>query len=164
LTRLLDPDKVRVGGRTDPDDRYIAPTVMTDVTLDDPIMSEEIFGPILPVIEFDNLNDALAIIEQRPNPLALYLFTSNPTDEQVVIDRVSFGGGCINNTLVQFLDPKLPFGGIGPSGLGAYHGRYGFETFSHRKSVVKTGNFLDPSIKYPPYGDTKLGLLKKLVR
>jgi aldehyde dehydrogenase (NAD+) len=164
LTRLIDQDKVAVGGDTDRDERYIAPTVMTDVTLDDPVMSEEIFGPLLPIIEFDNLDNALNIIEQRPNPLALYLFTTNPSDEKVFIDNVSFGGGCINNTLLHFFDPNLPFGGIGQSGQGAYHGQYGFEAFSHRKSVLKTGNFLDPSLKYPPYGDKKLGLLKKLVR
>jgi aldehyde dehydrogenase (NAD+) len=164
LVRLIDEDKVAFGGSSDRAQRYIAPTILSEVTLDDPVMQEEIFGPILPVISFDTLDEAIAIIRRNPDPLALYLFTSNPADERTIVERVSFGGGCINNAALHFLDPRLPFGGIGNSGLGAYHGDFGFETFSHLKSVLKTGSFLDPSIKYPPYDDTKLGLFKKLVR
>ncbi len=162
LMRLVSPDKVRFGGKHDRADRYIAPTVLTDVTLDDPAMGEEIFGPVLPVLEIDSLEGAIDIIEQRPNPLALYLFTTNPADEKAIVERVSFGGGCINNAAVHFLDSKLPFGGVGESGMGGYHGFHSFEVFSHRKGVVKTANFLDPSVKYPPFAG-KLDLMKRLL-
>ena len=164
LSGMIDASKVRRGGETEASSRYIAPTVMTDVTLEDEVMSEEIFGPLMPVLEIRSLQEAIEIIEQRPNPLALYMFTTDSEDERAIVERVSFGGGCINNTLLHFSDPKLPFGGVGSSGVGAYHGRYGFEAFSHRKGVLKTGNFLDPDIKYPPYGEGKLNLLRKVVR
>ena len=105
----------------------------------------------------------LTHVAKNPNPLALYLFTTNAADEKFVLDRISFGGGCINNTLMHFSDHKLPFGGVGSSGLGAYHGQYSFEVFSHKKGVLKTANFLDPSVKYPPYDDGKRRILRKLV-
>lgn len=163
IAGLIDADKVAIGGRTDAADRYIAPTVMTDVTLEDAIMGEEIFGPVLPVLDYTSMDEVLATIAQRPNPLALYLFTTNPVDEKLILDRVSFGGGCINNTLMHFSDHKLPFGGVGSSGLGAYHGQHSFDVFSHQKGVLKTANFLDPSVKYPPYDDGKRRILRKLV-
>jgi len=163
VSGLIDADKVAFGGTTDAADRYIAPTILTNVTLDDKVMGEEIFGPILPVLDYDALDDVLATVSQRPNPLALYLFTTNPADEKFVLDRISFGGGCINNTLLHFSDHKLPFGGVGSSGLGAYHGQHSFDAFSHKKGVLKTANFLDPSIKYPPYDDGKRRILRKLV-
>lgn len=162
LVGLIDPDKVVYGGQHDAADRYIAPTLMADVTMDDPIMAEEIFGPILPVLRIDSLEDAIATVARRPNPLALYLFTTDREDERKVIERVSFGGGCINNAVAHLVDPDLPFGGVGESGMGAYHGHGSFELFSHRKSVMKTANFLDPSIKYPPYAG-KLGLMRRLI-
>ncbi|MBC8072704.1 MAG: aldehyde dehydrogenase [Deltaproteobacteria bacterium] len=163
LVGLIDPAKVRIGGDLDESDRYIGPTVMTGATLDDAAMAEEIFGPILPVIRYETLDEAIAIIGQRPNPLALYLFTRESRDEDQVIERVSFGGGCINNTLVHMADPEIPFGGIGASGVGSHHGHYSFEAFSHRKGVLKTGTFLDPGVKYPPYDDAKLSIVKKLL-
>lgn len=162
LVRLLDDDKVVHGGTYDATDRYIAPTLMTDVSMDDAVMADEIFGPILPIMPIDSLDDAIATVAQRPDPLALYLFTTNKADEKKIVERVSFGGGCINNAIVHLGDPNLPFGGVGPSGMGAYHGRHSFDVFSHLKGVMKTGNFLDPSIKYPPYAG-KLGLLRRLV-
>jgi aldehyde dehydrogenase (NAD+) len=163
LVGLIDRDKIAIGGDTDEADRYIAPTVMTDATMDDAAMAEEIFGPILPVMRYETLDEAIAIVGQRPNPLALYLFTRESRDEAPVIDRLSFGGGCINNTLVHMADPAIPFGGIGASGVGSHHGRYSFEAFSHRKGMLKTGTFLDPSVKYPPYNDAKLSIVKKLL-
>lgn len=163
LEKLIDRDKVAHGGETDASERFIAPTILQDVTLDDAVMNEEIFGPILPVLKIRNVHEAETIIEQRPNPLALYLFTNEEEEERYVIERVSFGGGCVNNVVVHFSDMGIPFGGIGSSGLGAYHGKYGFDTFSHQKGVTKTGNFLDPSVKYPPY-EGKLSVLRKLVR
>lgn len=162
LLRLIDPDKVVIGGTHDQAERYIAPTLMTDVTMEDVIMQEEVFGPILPIMRIDSLDEAIAIIARRPNPLALYLFTKSAEDERRVIERVSFGGGCINNTIMHLTDPKLPFGGIGESGMGAYHGRDSFEVFSHRKSIMKSATFVDPAIKYPPF-EGKLGLFRKLV-
>jgi aldehyde dehydrogenase (NAD+) len=162
LVRLIDPDKVAFGGQHDAAERYIAPTAMTDVTLSDPVMADEIFGPILPVLRTGSLDEAIETIGAHPNPLALYLFTSDRDDERKVVERVSFGGGCINNAIVHLGDPDLPFGGVGESGLGAYHGRWSFETFSHRKAVMKTANFLDPSVKYPPY-EGKLGLMRRLI-
>ena len=130
--------------------------------MDDAVMADEIFGPILPILRVGSLDEAIATIARHPNPLALYLFTRSADDERKVIERVSFGGGCINNTLVHLSDPKLPFGGVGQSGSGAYHGRDSFDVFSHRKAVLKTANFLDPSIKYPPY-EGKLALLRRLI-
>jgi aldehyde dehydrogenase (NAD+) len=163
VAALIDEDKVVFGGKTDAADRYISPTVMTEVTLRDRVMNEEIFGPLLPVLDFENLNEVVETIARNPNPLALYLFTTSATEEQLILDRVSFGGGCINNTLMHFSDPKLPFGGVGSSGLGAYHGHHSFEAFSHKKGVLKTANFIDPSVKYPPYDDSKRRILRKLV-
>lgn len=162
LVGLIDPDKVVHGGQHERDQRYIAPTLMTDVSLDDRVMAEEIFGPVLPIIRIDSIEEAISTVGQRPNPLALYLFTTDGEDERKVIERVSFGGGCINNTLAHLGDPNLPFGGVGESGMGAYHGRHSFEVFSHRKSVLKTANFLDPSVKYPPY-EGKLKYMRKLI-
>ncbi|MEM9453715.1 MAG: aldehyde dehydrogenase [Myxococcota bacterium] len=162
LVRLLDPNKVVVGGTHVEAERYIAPTLMTDVTMDDAVMGEEIFGPILPIMRVDSLEEAIATVEQRPNPLALYLFTTSAQDERTVIERVSFGGGCINSAITHLADPRLPFGGIGESGIGAYHGRDSFEVFSHRKGIMKMANFLDPSIKYPPY-EGKMGILRRLI-
>ncbi|MCH9688302.1 MAG: aldehyde dehydrogenase [Deltaproteobacteria bacterium] len=159
---LIDPDKVAVGGEHDADQRYIAPTLMTDVTMDDKVMAEEIFGPVLPILRIDSIDEAIATVAQRPNPLALYLFTTNKQDERKVVERVSFGGGCINNAIVHLGDPNVPFGGVGASGQGAYHGHHSFEIFSHRKGVMKTGTFLDPSVKYPPF-EGKLGMLRKLI-
>jgi aldehyde dehydrogenase (NAD+) len=163
LAGLIDPDKVAIGGDLDESDRYIGPTIMTNATMNDRAMAEEIFGPILPVMRYETLDEAIALVGERPDPLALYLFTRDSSDEDTVLERVSFGGGCINNTLVHMADPELPFGGIGASGLGAHHGRYSFEAFSHRKGVLKTGTFLDPSVKYPPYNDAKLSVVKKLL-
>lgn len=162
LVRLIDEPNVRVGGQAERQTRYIAPTVQTEATLDSAAMADEIFGPILPVMKIRSLQDAVDVIRERPNPLALYLFTTDSHDEKAIVDRVSFGGGCINNTLYHYADPQLPFGGIGTSGIGAYHGKYGFETFSHQKGVLKTGNFLDPSMKYPPYTEGKFNLIRKV--
>jgi aldehyde dehydrogenase (NAD+) len=162
LLGLIDHDKLAHGGQHDASERYIAPTLLTEVGMEDAVMADEIFGPILPILRVDSVEQAIETIGQRPNPLALYLFTGERDDERKVVERVSFGGGCINNALVHLGDPDLPFGGVGASGLGAYHGHWSFETFSHRKSVMKTANFIDPSIKYPPY-EGKLGLMRRII-
>lgn len=162
LTALIDPDKVFVGGETDRGDLYIAPTVLRDVTMSDKVMGEEIFGPLLPVLKVDSLDAAIARIAERPNPLALYLFTRDSDEEQKVVDRVSFGGGCINDTLSHIADPRLPFGGVRESGQGAYHGEAGFQAFSHMKAVLRSATFIDPPIKYPPHAG-KMRLLKRIM-
>ena len=164
LCALIEDDKVVIGGETDRRDRYVAPTIMDEVCMDDAVMADEIFGPLLPVLPVSSLDHAIERVGERPNPLALYLFSTDPEEERSVVDRVSFGGGCINNTLAHLGDPKLPFGGIGASGIGAYHGEHSFVTFSHMKGILKTGNFLDPSVKYPPYNETKFGIFRKMLR
>jgi len=163
LVELIDEDKVAVGGQTDPADRYIAPTILRDVTLDDAVMQEEIFGPILPVIPIDSVDDAYEIIDRHPNPLALYLFTKDSEEEKRVLERVSFGGGCINQTVVQFADHNVPFGGVGQSGTGAYHGDASFWQFSHVKGVVKGANVMDMSLRYPPFDAKKMGLIRRVI-
>jgi aldehyde dehydrogenase (NAD+) len=162
LTGLIDPEKVLVGGDSDREDLYIAPTVLRDVTMRDKVMGEEIFGPILPVLKVESLDAAIERVDERPNPLALYLFTNDAEDERKVIDRVSFGGGCINDTLSHIADMRLPFGGVRESGVGAYHGEVGFQTFSHMKAVLRSATFIDPPIKYPPHAG-KMRMLKRIM-
>ncbi len=161
LVALIDPAKVFHGGRTDRDDRWIEPTILRDVTLDDAVMEDEIFGPILPVLKVDGLDRAMQVIRQRPDPLALYLFTGDRDDERRVVDNVSFGGGAINDTLVHMADAHLPFGGIRGSGVGAYHGVHGFERFSHKKAITRSATFIDPYLKYPPFGPN-LGIIRRI--
>ena len=163
LVALLDGAKVAVGGQSSRDEKYIAPTVLDDVQPDDKIMQEEIFGPILPILEYEGLDQAIETVKSRPEPLSLYLFSSNSANQKRVLEEIPFGGGCVNNLLVHLSNPNLPFGGRGDSGHGAYHGKYGFDTFSHKKSVMKTPFFPDPPIRYPAYGK-KLSLLRWLMR
>lgn len=162
LCKYLKDGTIVYGGKFDRDKLFIEPTIMVDVQLDAPIMQEEIFGPILPVIAFDTMEEALAIIQKNKNPLAFYLFTSNASKEKAWLQAVAFGGGCVNNASVHLLNHNLPFGGRGASGLGNYHGRFSFNTFSHKKAIVKTPTWFDPAIKYPPYKG-KLSLFKKLI-
>jgi len=151
------------GGRTIPEKLFIEPTILEAVSLDAPIMQEEIFGPVLPVIPFANAAEAKAIIAKNPNPLAFYLFTASSKKEEEWLKGVAFGGGCINNASWHLTNHNLPFGGRGFSGTGRYHGRYSFETFSHKKAVMKTPTWFDPSIKYPPFKG-KLKLFKWVIR
>jgi aldehyde dehydrogenase (NAD+) len=125
-------------------------------------MQEEIFGPLLPILEFDNLNDAIAQIKEQPKPLALYLFTKSKNIRDKVFSEISFGGGALNDTIMHLTNPNLPFGGVGNSGSGSYHGVYGFSAFSHKKSIIEKPNWFEPFIKYPPYNKFKLSILKKL--
>ncbi len=162
LCRLLDSGTVATGGQHNEEDRYIAPTILTDVSADDPVMGEEIFGPILPILTTQNLDEAIDFINARPRPLALYIFSQSKDTQQEVIDRTSSGGVCINDTVMHISVPELPFGGVGTSGMGAYHGKASFETFSHRKSILSRSTRFDPSLRYPPYGDLERKVLKKL--
>lgn len=165
LTKLIerDQDKVIYGGHSDEADRYIAPTLIDAESWDAATMEDEIFGPILPIISYRNLDDAISEIVKRPKPLALYLFTSDIQLQDKVLSEVSFGGGCINDTITHVANPRLPFGGVGHSGIGSYHGRYSLETFSHMKSVLKKSTKLNLSILYPPY-DGKLKTIKRLLK
>lgn len=151
------------GGQTDQSARYIAPTVIDDVSLEDSIMQEEIFGPLMPVLVYDDINKAISLINSKPRPLALYLFTSDRKVERLVLDNTHFGGGCINDTVSHVGSTTLPFGGIGDSGMGQYHGRAGFDTFSHQRSILKRSNLVDMKLRYPPYGN-RVKLLQKLFK
>lgn len=138
------------GGQYDADDLYLAPTILSGLGLDDPVMQEEIFGPILPVLEFDQLEDALGLLRDRPTPLALYLFSSDRTTQERVLAATRSGGVCINDTVMHMVGKDLPFGGLGESGLGAYHGRASFDCFSHHRSVLRRSFALDSKLRYPP--------------
>lgn len=163
LVRLLGRGRIVAGGATDRASRYIAPTLLADVEWSDPVMQEEIFGPILPVLPFGNRDAAVARLRALPRPLALYVFSADARTQQEWLDRLPSGGACINDTVAQLLNPRLPFGGIGDSGLGAYHGRHGFDTFSHARAVVRRGDRWDLAAKYPPYR-TPLPVLRRLMR
>jgi len=151
LINYLSQGRVISGGQYDKSKLFIAPTIVDDVPLDAPLMREEIFGPILPVHGFTEMSEALSIIQRNPDPLSFYVFTSNSKKEKEWIEAISFGSGCVNNTAWQFANHHLPFGGIGYSGIGAYHGKYSFDVFTHAKPVMKTPCWLDPDIKYPPF-------------
>ncbi|MDB5251084.1 MAG: aldehyde dehydrogenase [Flaviaesturariibacter sp.] len=163
LTALMEQGTVLVGGRSDEASHYIEPTLLADVPLDKAVMGEEIFGPLLPIIPFDTYEEAKEIIARNPNPLAFYVFTEDRRKEERWLRELPFGGGCVNNASWHLTNPNLPFGGRGASGMGAYHGRFSFDVFSHRKAVMKTPTWFDPSIKYPPFSG-KLGLFKKMIR
>ncbi len=143
--------KIICGGYHDRTKLFIAPTLIECTTTDQPLMKNEIFGPLLPVFTYQTMEEALAIVRQQPNPLAFYLFTRDRQLQKSWMEAVAFGGGCINNTLWHFTNPHLPFGGIGNSGLGVYHGKYSFDVFTHAKPVMRTPVFPDPAIKYPPF-------------
>ncbi len=138
-------------------------TVLDSPDVHSPVMEEEIFGPVLPVISFETLDEAKQFVNSRPKPLALYLFTRSDEVTRRVMGEFSFGGGCVNDTVVHLVNHGLPFGGVGNSGMGRYHGKFGFDTFTHYKGVLKKGNWLDLPVRYPPYGE-KLGLLKKMMK
>lgn len=157
---LIDPEKVVIGGASDPATLKIQPTVMDNVTPEDAVMQEEIFGPVLPVLTFDAIEEAEAFVRSRPHPLALYLFTENKAVKERFLRRVSFGGGCINDTIIHLATSRLGFGGVGNSGMGSYHGKKSFDTFSHEKSIVDKSTWLDLPMRYAPY--TKTG--EKLIR
>ncbi|MNC33149.1 Aldehyde dehydrogenase [compost metagenome] len=164
LNSLIDASKVVVGGHGEREQLYLAPTIMDRVTWEDKVMEDEIFGPILPILDYQDLSDAISQIQNRPKPLALYLFTNNKQVEQQVLENTSFGGGCVNDTLLHLVTPHMPFGGVGSSGMGAYHGRYSFETFSHMKSVLKKSTAISLKMLYPPYSVKNMNLVKRFMK
>lgn len=153
VARFLADGDVFLGGESDASERYIAPTVILNVTREDAIMKEEIFGPILPVIVYRDQQEVFSHIAENPYPLALYIFSSNKKTAEYYIEHIRFGGGCVNNTLIHLGNPDLPFGGVGTSGIGQYHGEHGFDTFSRVKSIMKTPTWFDAPLWYPPYGN-----------
>ncbi len=161
LEGLLSDGRIIVGGDVNETTHQISPTIMDQVGWESPVMQEEIFGPILPVLEFDDIADVVRAVNSRPKPLALYLFTKDKNVERRIVKSISFGG-CINDTIIHLATSFMPFGGVGESGMGRYHGRWSFDTFSHQKSIMKKSFLVDIKLRYPPYND-KLGLLKKLM-
>jgi len=161
LDKLLHSGTVAIGGESDAATRYIAPTVLTGITRDDPVMGEEIFGPVLPIIAVDSIDEAIAFVNRAEKPLALYSFSANDVEHERVLAGTSSGGVCINGTIMHISNPYLPFGGVGSSGMGAYHGKDGFDTFSHRRAVHERSTRLDPSLLYPPYSRKKFALVRK---
>ncbi len=163
LVNLIDTKKVYCGGNHRANERYIAPTVITNVTFNDKIMQEEIFGPLLPIISYTNLNDVIQQVKQLPKPLSCYVFTNDTTIKETILNQLSFGGGAINDAIMHFSNSALPFGGVGSSGIGSYHGEYGFKAFSHYKSILHKSFWFEPSFKYSPYSVFKLNLIKRIV-
>ncbi|MDU4862874.1 MAG: aldehyde dehydrogenase [Terrisporobacter othiniensis] len=158
-----DKDKIVVGGDVDFEQRYISPTIIRDVTLEDSVMKDEIFGPILPVIKYKDLEDIKYYISKHKNPLALYVFSENDDFSEDIIRRFIFGGGCVNDTISHVASAHLPFGGVGTSGMGNYHGRASFDTFTHTKSIVKKSTKIDIKLVFPPYKE-KIKLIKKIMK
>ena len=163
LLGLLEGNHMVIGGRSYPETHQIEPTVLDGIDWNNRIMKEEIFGPILPVIEFAELKEIVNVINQQPKPLALYYFTRDKERERYVLKNTSYGGGCINDTIVHLASSYLPFGGVGESGMGGYRGKASFDTFSHRKSVLKKSNYVDIPLRYPPYKN-RIKFLKKVLK
>ncbi len=164
LMKLIDPEKVILGGTGNDEERFIEPTVMKGVKEEDPVMQEEVFGPIMPFLVYSSLDDLLSLLKDKPSPLALYVFSGNLRMARKIHKELRTGGGMINDTVVHFVNASTPFGGIGESGMGNYHGRAGFETFTHRKTVIKKPTWFELWIKYPPYTPFKLKLIRLLLR
>ncbi len=161
---LIDPAKVVYGGRSDPETLRIQPTIMDNVTGEDAVMQEEIFGPVLPVIPYDHIEDALAFVRDRPHPLALYLFSEDRVLQNRVLKTLAFGGGCINDTIIHLATSRMGFGGVGNSGMGSYHGKKSFDTFSHEKSIVSKSTRIDIPTRYAPYSRLQEKMLRLFLR
>ena len=161
---LLGSGKAVIGGNTDTSRRFIEPTVLVDVSPDSPVMQEEIFGPVLPVLTYRQLEEAIGFINSRPKPLALYIFTNDKHTAETVLNRTSSGGACWNDTIIHIANTRMGFGGVGESGMGSYHGKHSFDTFTHYKSVVKKSNFIDLPIRYHPYTNRKLSIIRRFMK
>jgi len=164
LQALIDPDKVVFTNPSVSAEKYLGPTILHRVTWQDRVMQEEIFGPILPLLSFQNIDDVISLLKTKEKPLALYLFSENKATQKLVWNSLSFGNGAINDALMQVASAHLPFGGVGQSGFGAYHGYHSFVTFSHQKSFITKSTKIDVPIAYPPYDHRKLSIIKKLIK
>lgn len=163
LVGLIEREKVIIGGDFEKESLYISPTVMTNVNWEDDVMKDEIFGPILPILEYDSEDEAIYQIKSKPRPLALYVFSKDKEFQNKILNKLHFGGGCINDTITHVVNHHMPFGGVGTSGIGQYHGKYSFETFSNKKSILKKSTLFDLKLAYPPYKD-KVNLVRKIMK
>lgn len=161
---LINGEKLVYGGQSEPESLRIAPTVLNNITWDDAVMGEEIFGPLLPILTFDTLDEALDTVEAHPHPLALYFFSEDKAAQKKVLDTCRFGGGCINDTIIHLATSDMPFGGVGESGMGSYHGRVGFETFSHYRSIVDKKTWMDLPIRYQKYTRLKEKMMRMFLK
>lgn len=164
VCRLMDGETAVIGGGYDEVKKMIEPAVLTDVSPESPVMQEEIFGPVLPLIPYTELDECIRFIRSRPKPLALYLFTENRETEKRILNTCSFGGGCINDTIIHLANPLMGFGGVGDSGMGTYHGKLSFDTFTHYRSIVRKSTRIDLPVRYHPYTDRNFQLLRKLLK
>ncbi|MBT6807966.1 MAG: aldehyde dehydrogenase [Flavobacteriales bacterium] len=163
LEQLIPTDKIYYGGETNVKNRFIQPTLLHNINFEDSIMQEETFGPILPVISFENLENVITKIKEREKPLSLYIYSKNKIIVKKILNEISFGGGAVNESLVHLSNPNLPFGGVGASGIGAYHSKAGFDTFTHYKSILHKTSWIEPNIKYTPFTKIKTKILKFLL-
>lgn len=163
VINLIEEDKIIHGGNFNKKERTIEPTIMSDVTFDDKIMQDEIFGPILPVIEYTDIDKAINEVVARPKPLSCYVFTNDKKIKEKILSRISFGGGAVNDSIMHIANSNLPFGGVGNSGIGSYHGENGFKAFTHYKSILDKPTWIEPNIKYHPHTKTKYWLIRKLM-
>lgn len=161
---LINEEKLVYGGQSEPESLRIAPTVLNNITWDDAVMGEEIFGPLLPILTFDTLDEAIDTVESHPHPLALYFFSEDKAAQKKVLDFCRFGGGCINDTIIHLATSDMPFGGVGESGMGSYHGRVGFETFSHYRSIVDKKTWMDLPIRYQKYTRLKEKMMRMFLK
>jgi aldehyde dehydrogenase (NAD+) len=164
ITRLIDPDKIYFGGQTDEKELYVSPTIMENITCDDMVMQEEVFGPVLPIIEYSKTEEITTLINNGHKPLCFYLFSRDKTLRNKLIYELEAGTGNLNDTVMQFANKSLPFGGKGSSGMGSYHGKYSFECFSHMKAVNRKSFLIDLPFRYPPYSLNKLWIIRKLLK
>jgi aldehyde dehydrogenase (NAD+) len=163
LEKLIDADKIYFGGLKNKEERIISPTILDNCSFEDAVMQEEIFGPILPVISYTNLDEAIAKVKENSKPLSCYVFTSSSTIKAKIETEVSFGGGAINEAIMHISNENLPFGGVGASGTGHYHGKFGFDTFTHYKSIMNKPTWLEFNFKYAPYSNWKQKIIKLLL-
>lgn len=161
---LIDPEKAVLGGHGDAQTLRIEPTILRGVSTEDPVMQEEIFGPVLPVLTYDTLDEAIDFVRSRPHPLALYFFSEDKAAQRRILRETAFGGGCINDTIIHLATSRMGFGGVGQSGMGSYHGKKSFDTFSHEKSIVDKKTWMDMPVRYMPYTRFKDGLLRIFLR
>jgi len=164
LEKMISPNQLYYGGNTDKQERYIQPTILQDVSFTDVVMQEEIFGPILPIISYTDLEEAISEVRKFPKPLSCYVFTNDKRVKNKILDEISFGGGAINDAVMHISNPKLPFGGVGQSGIGNYHGKAGFDCFTHYKSILDKPTWLELPIKYHPHTAQKLKWIKRMMK
>lgn len=163
LLNLIKTESNVIGGKSNDNERKIEPTIFTDVDFDHEIMKDEIFGPLLPIIEYDDIDKVVDIIKEREKPLACYIFSQNKDNAEYIINSISYGGGCVNDVIMQLANNHIPFGGVGNSGMGSYHGKYGFDLLSHKKGIVKNKTILDLPFRYAPFDLKKLNIFKKIM-